>query len=219
MTGGLLLTVLMIRTGLLSIPHTDDAAAAEVLERLHGSVPNVVVMQEGVAGAQRHVIAEILRRWADELELDLILTIGGTLPAPGPAPREATPEATLAVVERIVPGLPETMRMFAQEENPLALLDRGVAGIRGRTLIVNLPAGAQTVGIFLEPILDLIAPIIAHLQELDDAPVPETWYGNASNPTAADGVVEELPDEAGTGLNAQDFAAFLRRNDSTTSGA
>ncbi|MEZ4609252.1 MAG: hypothetical protein R2838_03175 [Caldilineaceae bacterium] len=60
------------------------------------------------------------------------------------------------------------MRMAAQEENPLALLDRGVAGIRGRTLIVNLPTGPATVAAFLEPVLDLLAPIVAHLHEADE---------------------------------------------------
>ena len=206
---------MMIRTGILSVPTQDLATVDAVTATVRAGVPGVVLLEEATATHQQHLIAEILRRWSDEVELDLILTVGGTLPAPGPSPRHVTPEATLSVVERLVPGLPETMRMAAQEENPLALLDRGVAGIRGRTLIVNLPAGPATVVAFLEPVLDLLAPIIAHLHEADDAPTPETWYAGAE---ATD--TDETPgDTHPSGLNAADFAAFLRRGDASRDDA
>lgn len=80
-------------------------------------------------------ITAALTDWADSSAADLIITTGGT----GVAPRDVTPEATRSVIEREVPGIPEAMRMMAVAAVPRAMLSRGVAGVRGRTLIVNLP--------------------------------------------------------------------------------
>lgn len=193
----------MIRTGILSVPKTEEACNRAVQDALLGSVPHVVVVKEADSGPDKNVIEEVLRRWCDELELDLLITIGGTLPAPGPSAREVVPEATRNVVERLVPGLSEVMRLSAQEENPLALLDRGLTGIRSRTLIVNLPAGVHTAPLFLEPILDLLDPMVAHLQERPDAPLPENWFRTHDS---------EPDSDTSRGLNAADFEAFLRRN-------
>jgi molybdenum cofactor synthesis domain-containing protein len=76
---------------------------------------------------------------ADRLDAELVLTTGGT----GLAPRDVTPEATAAVLERPVPGIPEAMRAATRDRTPMADLSRGVAGIRGRTLIVNLPGSPR----------------------------------------------------------------------------
>ena len=133
---------MVVRTGILCIPDYDEAAAAAVRRLLTGVVPGALVVLEQRTLGQRNLIAEVLRRWSDEEELDLIVTIGATLPAPGPSGRELAPEATLEVAERLLPGLAEAMRAQGQEVSPLALLERGVAVIRGRTAIVNLPAGA-----------------------------------------------------------------------------
>ena len=80
-------------------------------------------------------ISDALRAWADADAADLVVTTGGT----GLSPRDVTPEATEAVLERPAPGIPEAMRMAAAAKFPRAALSRGVAGTRKRTLIVNLP--------------------------------------------------------------------------------
>ncbi len=94
------------------------------------------------------VIIETLVELCDD-RADLVLTTGGT----GFAPRDNTPEATLAVVERQVPGLAEAMRAETGKRTPRAILSRGVAGIRKRTLIVNLPGSPKAVRECLEAIL------------------------------------------------------------------
>jgi molybdenum cofactor synthesis domain-containing protein len=81
------------------------------------------------------LISEQLSQWADADNLDLIVTTGGT----GLGPRDVTPEATLGVVHYEVIGLAEAMRAEGLKHTPMAMLSRGVAGVRGRTLIVNLP--------------------------------------------------------------------------------
>ncbi len=80
-------------------------------------------------------IARVLVEWADRTGVDLVLTTGGT----GLTPRDVTPEATRAVLDREAPGIAEAIRMEALARFPRAALSRGLAGIRGRTLIVNLP--------------------------------------------------------------------------------
>jgi molybdenum cofactor synthesis domain-containing protein len=85
------------------------------------------------------LIAAQLCAWADEDALDLILTTGGT----GVSPRDVTPEATAMVLERIIPGLSELMRSESLKKTPMAILSRAMAGIRKRTLIINLPGSPK----------------------------------------------------------------------------
>ena len=87
-------------------------------------------------------IVRILVQWADSGEVDLILTTGGT----GLTSRDVTPEATGAVLDRHAPGIAEALRMTAYPRLPAAALSRGLAGVRGRTLIVNLPGSPGGVG-------------------------------------------------------------------------
>jgi molybdopterin adenylyltransferase len=206
--------VLLIRTGILCIPHLDEAAIHTVHTRLRQTMPGVQILREASAASQRHWIEEIVRQWCDEEELDLVLTIGGTLPAPGSSGQECVPEATLAVLERSLPGLSEEMRAYARDQQVLALLDRGVAGIRSRSLIINLPAGVVPATLFLEAIIELIEPIIAHLQEQPDAP----RLGDVFTLNAPDARVDQPLEAAEVhsdpqpkALNADEFRAFLQR--------
>lgn len=207
-----------IKTGLLCIPQYDEDAVSAVRLLLRRSVPDAIILADFHIESQRYLVEEVLRRWCDEDELDLILTLGATMPAPGPGAQEIAPEATSAVIERAVPGLPEAMRAYACEETALALLDRGVAGIRGRTLIVNLPAGAAA-AFFLEAVADIIAPAVTYLREESDAPVLSATLASALTPAEPE---EEQPEttpppqdsarrSTGKTLDADEFAAFLRR--------
>ena len=105
---------------------------------------------------ERSTIEKRLCELADSGEYPCIFTTGGI----GPSPRDATPEATAAVIERPMPGLAERMRAEAGKATPFAALSRGVAGIRGRTLIVNLPGSAQGAVESADAILDLIPMIV-----------------------------------------------------------
>ncbi len=90
---------------------------------------------------EEEMIAATLRKWADEDRLDLILTTGGT----GPAPRDRTPEATARVLTFAMPGIPEVLRAEGLKKTPTACLTRGLAGVRGRTVIINLPGSPRAV--------------------------------------------------------------------------
>ena len=103
-------------------------------------------------------IEAALRRLADEGRYPLIVTTGGT----GFAPRDVTPEATLAVCERLTPGIPEAMRYASLQVTPRAMLSRAQAGIRGGSLIVNLPGSPKAARENLEAVL----PTLAHGLEM-----------------------------------------------------
>jgi molybdopterin adenylyltransferase len=97
-------------------------------------------------------IAGALRNFSDEQDMDMVLTTGGT----GLGPRDITPEATASVCERIVPGLGEVMRAEGLKKTPNAILSRSFAGIRGKTLIINMPGSPKAVRECLEIILNVI---------------------------------------------------------------
>lgn len=115
------------------------------------------------------LIKSTLSSWADSKDIDVILTTGGT----GFAPRDVTPEATRAVVERLTPGLDEAMRAASLKVTPHAMLSRAVSGIRGQTLIVNLPGSPKGA---LEN-LQVIAPVLEHaIQLLRNNPAGEQGH-------------------------------------------
>jgi molybdenum cofactor synthesis domain-containing protein len=133
----------MIRVGILTVSdkgHAGERAdtAGPELGRLLPPEQFAVVATAMVPD-DRQAIAAQLRQWCDQERLALILTTGGT----GLSPRDVTPEATLAVAERLVPGLPEAMRAAGLAKTPHAMLSRGVAVIRGGSLIVNLPGSPR----------------------------------------------------------------------------
>jgi len=107
------------------------------------------VMVRSVVPDETNLIVSKLTRWADSGEVDVVLTTGGT----GLAERDVTPEATSAAVERHVPGIAEALRARGARGFPRAWLSRGLAGIRGRTLIINLAGSVNAVKDAL-PVLD-----------------------------------------------------------------
>ena len=107
------------------------------------------VVQTTLLPDRREMLERELRRLCDGGLADLILTTGGT----GFSPNDVTPEATMAVVERPTPGIPEAMRYYSLQITPRAMLSRAQAGIRGRTLIVNLPGSPKAVRECLQAIL------------------------------------------------------------------
>jgi molybdopterin adenylyltransferase len=106
-----------------------------------------------------------LAEWADWGGIDVILTTGGT----GLARRDVTPEATLSVVDKVVPGLTEAMRVETAKVTQTAILSRAVAGVRGRCLIVNLPGSPRAV----RECLKVILPVIPHAVEIIKGEVTE----------------------------------------------
>lgn len=137
-------------------------------ERVDTSGPNLVqilkergfdVAYTAMVPDESGMIQAELRKCADELGIALVLTTGGT----GFSPRDITPEATLAVVERLTPGIPEAMRAESMRITPKGCLSRSVAGIRGRSLIINLPGSKKA---SQENILAVIDPVAHGLDML-----------------------------------------------------
>jgi len=134
---------------------TDTAgpAARQILEAQGAEVVAAEIVPD-----ERPLIAARLRHYADELKCDLVLTAGGT----GLAPRDVTPEATKDVIEREAPGIPEAMRAASLDKTPMAMISRAAAGVRGRTLIINLPGSERAV----RECLEVVLPVLSHAVEL-----------------------------------------------------
>ncbi|MCL1939828.1 MAG: MogA/MoaB family molybdenum cofactor biosynthesis protein [Desulfovibrionaceae bacterium] len=128
----------------------ESGAMIAALAEQHG----YTVVHHGILPDEESVISAELRRLCDAGVAGVIFTTGGT----GFAQRDVTPEATLAVVERLCPGIPEAMRAFSFGITKRAMLSRAVAGIRGKTLIVNLPGSPKAV----RECLELVLPELGH---------------------------------------------------------
>jgi len=159
----------MMNLGILTIStkgwrgeRRDDSGMAirECLSPLDSQVVRYEVVPDEV-----DIIASKLSEWADDGSVDIILTTGGT----GLGPRDVTPEATLSVVDKVVPGLTEAMRAETFHKTPFAILSRAVAGVRGECLIINLPGSPKAV----RECLEVILPAIPHAIEIIKGEVTE----------------------------------------------
>lgn len=151
-----------IRTSILTV--SDRSARGERADTSGPAIRDLVSTQKweiirmDVVPDDLGKIQQTLETWADTGDQDVILTTGGT----GFAPRDITPEATLAVVDRLAPGIAEAMRNASLNITKHAMLSRGIAGIRGVTLIINLPGSPKAAVENLEVVL----PVIPHAVHL-----------------------------------------------------
>lgn len=151
-----------MRVGILTV---SDGVACGTREDESGERLEAWALSEGFKVTRRDVVPDealpltsTLVRWADEGACDLLLTTGGT----GLTPRDGTPEATLAAIEREAPGIAEALRTAGRAKTPYAALGRGVAGTRAATLIVNLPGSPSGV----EDSLAVLSPLVRHVASL-----------------------------------------------------
>jgi molybdenum cofactor synthesis domain-containing protein len=161
----------MTRVGILTVSTKGAAGerkdtSGDLLEQMvRETLVGGIVAERSLVPDDLEQIRATLIRWADDLELDLILTTGGT----GFAPSDVTPEATRQVVERETPGLVFAMLREGLSKTPHAMLSRAMAGIRGQTLIVNLPGSPKGVRENLEAILPALPHGIELLQDVRGA--------------------------------------------------
>ena len=134
----------------------EDISGAVIVEEI-ADIGGEIVARD-ILPDERDQLSERLKYYADELEVELVLTTGGT----GFSPRDWTPEATLDIADREAPGLAEAMRQESLKITPHAMLSRAVAAIRGRTLIVNLPGSPKAV----RENLQTIKPALPHAIEI-----------------------------------------------------
>jgi molybdopterin adenylyltransferase len=153
---------MMIRFGVLTV--SDRSASGE---RADSSGPALVksieaegwqVVRQGIVPDEQAVLQETMARWADSGEVDVLVTTGGT----GFAPRDVTPEATRAIIEREAPGLAEAMRLASSAKSKHAMLSRATAGLRGKVLIINLPGSPKAAVENLQTVL----PALEHAVQL-----------------------------------------------------
>jgi molybdenum cofactor synthesis domain-containing protein len=167
----------MVTVGILTVStkgaagEREDMSGEAIRELVTAPPLSAEVVERRVVPDERASIEAVLRHWADDLRLNLVLTTGGT----GLSPTDVTPEATLAVVERLAPGLVEAMRMESLRHTPMAMLTRAVAGVRGSTLIINLPGSPKGV----RECLQIVLPALPHAVDILTARV--TDHGKPTN--------------------------------------
>jgi molybdopterin adenylyltransferase len=130
----------------------EDVSGAALVELLKGIGAEIVATE--IVSDELEPLSEKLRLYAERADVNLIMTTGGT----GFAPRDNTPEATRAVIEREAPGLAEAMRVETLKQTPMAMISRGVCGIRSGALIINLPGSPKGV----RESFAVISPVLQH---------------------------------------------------------
>jgi len=159
----------MLNVGILTISdkgaqgQRQDASSEVIRDSL--SQLNSRVVKYEIIPDEMDVIASKLAEWSDEGEVDVILTTGGT----GLSQRDVTPDATLSIVHKVVPGFGEAMRAETFGVTPTAILSRAVAGVRGKCLIINLPGSPKAV----KECLEVVLPAIPHAVEIIKGEVTE----------------------------------------------
>jgi molybdopterin adenylyltransferase len=150
-----------VRIGLVSV--SDRASAGVYADQglpalqawLGGALRNPIHWETRLIPDEQEVISAALRELVDTARCDLVLTTGGT----GPAPRDVTPEATLAVADKVMPGFGEQMRQISLNFVPTAILSRQVAVVRGRALVINLPGQPKSIAETLEGLPAHVPPV------------------------------------------------------------
>jgi len=154
----------MIRTGIITV---SDRSSKGIREDLSG--PNIAailsnipveIVQTIIVPDEKDRIKDAIKQFADIDKLDLIITTGGT----GVSPRDVTPDATLEIIDKQIPGMAEAMRYQSLKITPYAMISRAVAGIRGNSLIINLPGSPKAARENLEVILPALKHTIEKIQ-------------------------------------------------------
>jgi molybdopterin adenylyltransferase len=160
----------MITAGILTL--SDKGSRGERVDLSGPAIRDIVtsaldcrVVKYEMIPDDKDLIAQKLAAWADEGGLDIILTTGGT----GLAARDVTPEATLSIIDKEIPGIPEAVRIATLQKTPAAMLSRSVAGLRKKTLIINMPGSPKAVREYLE----VIVPAIPHAVEIIKGTITE----------------------------------------------
>jgi len=151
----------MFNVGILTISdkgsrHEREDLSSQAIKKALSPL-KVNIAEQDIVPDEKHLIAQRLTAWSDAGGIDLIVTTGGT----GLAPRDVTPEATLSVIDKEVPGFGEAMRAHSLTKVSTAMLSRALAGIRKRSLIINLPGSPKAVA----ECLDAILPALPHAIE------------------------------------------------------
>ncbi|RMG00025.1 MAG: MogA/MoaB family molybdenum cofactor biosynthesis protein [Acidobacteria bacterium] len=135
---------------------SDDLSGTTLVNLLTSA--GVQVLEKMIVPDDTDTISRVLIEISERDNVNLIMTTGGT----GISPRDNTPEATMSVIEKEIPGISEAMRLVTMQKNPRAILSRGVSGIRNNTLIINLPGSPKAV----QECFEIISPILNHAIEL-----------------------------------------------------
>ena len=151
----------LVRIGLVSVSDRassgvyEDKGIPALRDWLGRALLNTIDWQPRLIADDEATISATLRELVDERGCDLVLTTGGT----GPAPRDVTPEATLAIASKVMPGFGEQMRRISLAFVPTAILSRQVAVVRGRALVINLPGQPKSIAETLEGLRDSVPPL------------------------------------------------------------
>ena len=141
----------------------EDKSGDVIRERVTAAGNKVV--DYTIVTDDKEIIARKMKEWADRGGMDVLMSTGGT----GLSQSDVTPEATLSIIEKLVPGLPEIVRIETSKKTPTAVLSRGVAGVRKKCLIVNMPGSPKAVSEWL----DIILPVLQHAVDILTGAVTE----------------------------------------------